>query len=123
MYKKIGNISNSEMIIMKYIWQIGRPVIAAEIVENLLEDKKWSRKTVTTFLARLTEKGILKSTRTGRVFYYEPCLTEKEYLNFKTRQFIKDVHKGSTFGFISALCDSGDLTREDIEVLMKRLRE
>jgi len=50
-------------------------------------------------------------------------LTEKEYLNLETKRVIRDVHRGSVFGLISTLCDSGDLTKEDIEALMKRLQE
>lgn len=108
---------------MEYIWKTDHPVTTSEIMENLPEEIKWSQKTVITFLARLIEKGILKSTRIGRAFHYESRITEKEYRNYETKQFINDVHKGSIFGFISALCDNGDLTREDIESLMKKLKE
>lgn len=122
--KKQQRISNSEMIIMKYIWRVGRPVTTAEIMHYLPEEEiEWSQKTVITFLSRLIEKGIIKSTRIGRAFHYEACISEQEYRNYETKQFINDVHKGSIFGFISALCDSGDLTREDIEALMKRMKE
>ena len=121
--KKQQRISNSEMLIMEYIWKIGRPVTTAEIMQNLPAGIEWSQKTVITFLSRLIEKGILQSTRIGRAFHYEACITEQEYRNYETKQFINDVHKGSIFGFISALCDSGDLTREDIEALMKRMKE
>jgi predicted transcriptional regulator len=73
-------------------------------------------------LSRLLER-VSQATRTGKVNHYEPCVTEQEYRNFETRQFIEDVHKGSVYGFITALCDNGDLTREDIEKLMQRLKE
>ncbi len=121
--KKNQRISNSEMKIMEYIWKTGRPVTTAEIMQNLPEGIEWSVKTVLTFLARLIEKDVLKATRVGRAYHYETCISKQEYLNFETKQFINDVHKGSVFGFISALCDNGDLTKEDIEALMKRLRQ
>ena len=116
-------ISEAEKQLMDYIWSVGHPVTTAEIVQNLPMEKVWKQNTVVTFLARLIEKGILKATRIGKANYYEPCVTDKEYRNFETRQFVKDVHKGSLFGFISALCDSGDLTKEDIENLMKYFKE
>ncbi|NLL72178.1 MAG: BlaI/MecI/CopY family transcriptional regulator [Clostridiales bacterium] len=120
--KKIQRMSDAEKQIMNYIWKTGRPVTTAEIMQNLPEEKAWKQNTVITFLARLMEKEILKATRISKANYYEPCLTEQEYRNFETKQFIEDVHKGSIFGFISALCDNGDLTRKDIEALMKRLK-
>jgi predicted transcriptional regulator len=121
--KKLQRISNAEKQIMEYIWAVGRPVTTSEIIRHLPKEKAWKQNTVVTFLARLMEKGILKATRIGKANHYEPCVTEQEYRNFETKQFIKDVHKGSVLGFITALCDNGDLTKEDIENLMKRLKE
>jgi Predicted transcriptional regulator len=121
--KKIQRMSEAEKQIMEIIWQAERPVTTAEILQRLPEGNTWKQNTVITFLARLMEKGIIKATRVGKANHYEPCLTEQEYRNFETRQFIHEVHKGSVLGLISALCDSGDLTKEDIEKLMKRLEE
>ncbi|ADL07110.1 BlaI/MecI/CopY family transcriptional regulator [Thermosediminibacter oceani] len=121
--KKLQRISDAEKQIMEYIWKAGRPVTTSEIMRNLPEDKAWKQNTVVTFLTRLMKKGILKATRIGKANYYEPCVTEQEYRNFVTKQFINDVHKGSVLGFITALCDNGDLTKEDIESILKRLKE
>ena len=60
-------------------------------------------------LTRLIGKGILKATIISKANYYEPCISEQEYLNFETKQFIETVHKGSMFGFINGLCDNGEL--------------
>ncbi len=121
--KKLQRISDAEKQIMEFIWAAGRPVTTKEIINNLPEDNMWKQNTVITFLARLMGKGVIDATRIGKANHYKPCITEQEYRNFETKQFIKDVHKGSVFGFISALCDNGDLTKEDIESLMNRLKE
>jgi len=120
---KLQRISDAEKLIMEYIWKAGRPVTTSEIMRHLPEEKAWKQNTVVTFLTRLMKKGILKATRIGKANYYEPCVTEQEYQNFETKRFINDVHKGSVLGFITALCDNGDLTKEDIESIMKRLKE
>lgn len=120
---RIQRISDSEKQIMEFIWAAGRPVTTREIIKNLPKDKTWKQSTVITFLARLIEKGVIKATRISKANYYEPYLTEQEYRNFETKQFIADIHKGSVLGFISTLCDNGDLTKEDIEKLMKGLKD
>lgn len=120
---RIQRISNAEKQIMEFIWAAGRPVTTREIIKNLPEDKTWKQNTVITFLGRLMGKGILKATRISKANHYESCITEQEYRNFETKQFINDVHKGSVFGFITALCENGDLTKEDIENLMKHLKK
>lgn len=120
---KIQRISDSEKQIMEFIWAAGRPVTTRELIKNLPEGKTWKQSTVITFLSRLMEKGIIKAIRISKANYYEPCITEQEYRNFETKQFIKDVHRGSIFGLINALCDIGDLTKKDIEELMKDLKD
>jgi len=121
--RKFQRMSDAERQIMEFIWAASRPVTTREIIKNLPEDNIWKQSTVITFLSRLMRKGIIKATRISKANHYEPCITEQEYRNLETKQFINDVHKGSIFGFISALCDNGDLTKEDIESLMKRLKE
>ncbi|KFD40487.1 CopY family transcriptional regulator [Peptococcaceae bacterium SCADC1_2_3] len=121
--KKLQRISDAEKQIMEFIWAAGRPVTTSEIIKHLPTEKSWKQNTVVTFLARLMKKGVIKATRIGKANHYESCVTEQEYRNFETKQFIKDVHKGSVYGFITALCDNGDLTKEDIESLMKRLKK
>ena len=116
-------MSEAEKQIMDIIWASDRPVTTSEIISKLPEEKPWKQNTVITFLARLMEKGLISATRIGKAHHYKACITEQEYLNLETKQFIQDVHKGSVLGLISALCDSGDLKKEDIESLMKRLKE
>jgi len=116
-------MSEAEREIMEILWRSSRPVTTTEIMERLPQEKHWKVNTVITFLARLTQKGLVKSTRIGKANHYEPRVTEREYRNFETRRFIRDVHQGSVLGLISTLCDSGDLTKEDIEKLMKKLEQ
>lgn len=120
---KIQRMSDAEKQIMVLIWAAGYPITTREILANLPEDKNWKQSTVITFLARLMEKGILKATRISKANYYEPSITKLEYLNFETKLFIEDVHKGSVLGFLNTLCDNGNLTAEDIESLRRRLKE
>jgi BlaI family penicillinase repressor len=119
--QKIQRLSDTEKKIMDLIWNTGRPVTTREIMDNLIDAKNWKHNTTITFLSRMIEKGFLSATRIGKAHHYEACITEKEYLDFETKQFIKEVHKGSILGFVAALCDNGDLTKEEIENLMKRL--
>lgn len=116
-------MSQSEKQIMAIIWRNEKALTTADILQQLPEGKSWKQTTVITFLSRLTEKGLIKPTRVGRAYHYHACLSEDEYRSMETKQFIDEVHKGSVSGFLQTLTDSGDLTKEDIENLMKKLRE
>ena len=52
------SLSESEMEIMRVIWDAGSPVTAAELLERFAH-KGWKIQTVSTFLSRLVEKGVL----------------------------------------------------------------
>ncbi|MBT9177416.1 MAG: Penicillinase repressor [Firmicutes bacterium] len=116
-------ISGAERQIMELIWIAKRPMTTREILQNLPQDKTWKQSTVVTFLSRLVEKGVLTPTKISKANYYEPCLTEQEYREHETRHFIEDVHKGSVLGFITAMCDSGELTGDDITALMQCIKD
>ena len=120
---RLQRISDSEKQIMEIIWTAGRPVTTSEILRKLPDGNAWKQTTVITFLARLIEKGVVKATRVGKAKHYESLISEEEYRRWETQNFVKEVHKGSVLGFINALCDSGDLTKEDIESVMKKLIE
>lgn len=121
--KKIHRMSDCERKIMEFIWATKRPVTTQEIVQYLPEARTWKQSTVVTFLSRLIKKGLLKGTRIGKANYYEPNITEEEYKRFETMEFIKDVYKGSAYGFLETLINSNSLTKEDIENLLKRLKK
>jgi len=116
-------ISESEKQIMDIIWRNERALTTAEILKQLPKNKSWKQTTVGTFLSRLTKKNIIKSTRVGRAYHYEACISEEQYRLMETKHFINDVHKGSVSGFLQTLADSGDLTKSDIKALMEKLRE
>ena len=115
--------SHSEKMIMDILWRNERPLTTAEILQQLPEGKSWKQNTVITFLSRLTEKELVTATKIGRAHHYEALLTEEEYRAFETKQFISDVHEGSVSGFLQTLTESGDLTKKDIEDVMKKLRK
>ncbi|QQK74463.1 BlaI/MecI/CopY family transcriptional regulator [Salicibibacter cibarius] len=116
-------MSRSEKQIMKIIWQNDRALTTAEILQQLPDEKAWKQNTVITFLARLIEKECVKATRVGRANHYEACITEEDYRTQETKEFLNDVHKGSLSGFLQTLTESGDLTKADIESIMKKMRE
>ncbi|MFP3391565.1 BlaI/MecI/CopY family transcriptional regulator [Brevibacillus sp. SIMBA_040] len=120
---KLQRMSEAEKQIMDIIWAVGRPITTSELLTLLPEDKSWKQNTVITFLARLMEKEMIKAVRSGKANFYQPRISESDYQKLETKRFVKEVHRGSISGLISALCDSEDLTKEDIEALMNKLRE
>ena len=109
------------MEIMRIIWGADHKVTTKE-----LRDKMPGRQlsTISTLTSRLIDKGVLRSEKKGRshVQEYEAIITEAEYRQIQTREFVAAIHGGSAVSLMSALFRNDDLTKEDIAEL-KRLIE
>lgn len=113
--KKIEKLSDSEREIMDIIWNIDRKVTSSEILKifNESKGKKWSAQTISTFLTRIVDKGILKSDREGRTNYYYYIVNKKEYESNQAENILNNLYKGSLKNFLSALYYEKDMTDEE----------
>ena len=111
-------ISDSELIIMKYIWKQGGKAMYSEIVQGLEDmDLQWKKNTILTFLSRLVEKKILKVEKIGRRNDYIALLTEDEYRSQQTRNFVGKIYDGNVKGLISALVEQEAISSSELDEL------
>ena len=120
---KPEKMSEAEREVMQLIWASNGPVTSNEILENLRPERSLKKTTVLTFLARLTEKGLVKVAKKGRTNHYTALVGEKEYKKTQSKDFLFKVHDGSIKSFVAALCDDSDISREEIEELKKWLMQ
>lgn len=110
------SIGDAELEIMKAVWRAKKPVTSVEIGEAV-EEKDWKKTTIATFLSRLVEKGALSAEKEGKVYYYTPIISQKEYRKSQTKNLIKNLYNGSVKDFALALFEEQKLSVEDIEEL------
>ncbi len=111
-----GKISDSELEVMKLLWQAGDALPVTEIRETLQRTRGWEATTVKTLVSRLVSKGALRQERRN-VFYYSPLITEREYNAWATDSLIRRLYNGSARELVAALVRSEGLTQQDIEEL------
>ena len=109
-------ISDSELEVMKVLWQAGDALTVTEIRETLQKMRGWEATTVKTLVSRLVTKGVLQQEKRN-VFYYTPLLSEQEYNNWATHDLIRRVYHGSARDLVAALVHSEGLTQDDIAEL------
>jgi len=111
-------ISDSELIIMKFIWKQNGRAMYSEIVQGLEDmDLQWKKNTILTFLARLVEKGCLRVEKIGRRNDYIALLTEEEYRSQQTQSFVGKIYDGNVKGLISALVEQEAISSADLDEL------
>lgn len=111
-------ISDSELTLMKIIWTNGGTAFYAEIVKAL-EDRgtPWTKNTIITLLSRLTNKGFLKTSKTGFRNQYTAVVFEANYQEMQTKTLLDKLYAGSAKDLVSTLIQTDLLSSEDYEDL------
>ena len=121
MKTSIKRLPDGEFTILKVIWQLPSPTTSAQIMEKLGEDNHWKPQTLLTVLARLTEKGFLESVRKGRERQYTAIISEDEYLEVETSDFLKRYSGHSMGGLVKTLFSSNSLSDNELDELRSLL--
>ena len=110
------SIGDAELEIMKVIWKSKEPITSLDIGKEV-EDKGWKKTTIATFLTRLVEKGALSANKQGKLYYYTPLISEKEYRKSQTKNLIKTLYNGSVREFAVSFFEEQKLSDKDIQEL------
>ena len=118
--EKSLQISDSEIEIMRIIWNNGGTAMFAQIMNVLNEkDREWKPNTVLTFLARLADKGIISSIKHGRNNEYIALITAQDYLAEQTKTFVHKVYGGNAKHLVSALLRQDFINSDDMDELKR----
>ncbi len=110
------NIGEAELEIMKVLWKAGEPV-NTQYINEAVEEKGWKRTTISTFLTRLVDKGAISSEKRGKLYYYTPIISQKDYRKSQTKNFIMNVYNGSVKDLAVSLFENETLSDDDIKEL------
>ena len=109
----VSKISDSEVEVLRVLWDAGCELPIADIRITLGQTSKWESSTIKTLLRRLCEKGVVLATK-KEVFYYRPVVSEAEYNEHTTQSLIDRLYAGSAKNLVASLLGSKKL--DDIEV-------
>ena len=116
-------LPDSEFEIMKVVWENEPPITTNMVMEQLGKDKGWKAPTIISLMMRLVDRGFLRTEKKGKERTYFPLIEKEDYLNFETKNFMKFYHENSFLSFVNTLYDGKELTDDDIEELMKWVKE
>ena len=109
-------ISDSELEVMRVLWDAGTPLPISDIRIALHHRKGWEPTTVKTLVNRLLSKEVLSQEKRN-VFYYRPLISQAEYNQWATNQLIDKLYRGSARNLVAALVNSDSLSKGDIQEL------
>ena len=113
LFKKV---SDSELKILKVLWQNGDAMKLRDIRKTITPMTGWEGVMVKTLLYRLVDKGVVKSEKHD-AFYFSPLIDELEYNEYATGLFVEKLYDGNVKSLVAALIDGDKLTDADIQEL------
>ena len=109
-------ISDSELEVMRVLWEAGDALPITEIRQILRDRKGWEATTVKTLVQRLVGKGVLEQEK-RKVFYYRPLVSESEYSDWAVNGMVRRLFRGSAKALVATLVQSDGLSDDDIAEL------
>ena len=109
-------ISDSELEVMRVLWEAGDALPITELRQTLHERRGWEATTVKTLVQRLVAKGVLEQEK-RKVFYYRPLVSENEYSDWALSGMVQRLFRGSAKALVATLVQSEGLSDEDIAEL------
>ncbi len=113
-------ITDSEYEVMKILWTAEEPLGLGEIMRRL-PDNRWTRNTVATLLARLSEKGIAGYEKHGKVNMYFAAMKKEDYSRKETKSLLSRLYNGSIKNLVAALYEKEEITGDELDALRKML--
>ena len=116
MNKSVEKITDSELEVIRVLWEAGDALPITEIRRRLQQRKGWEATTIKTLVQRLSAKGVLEQEKRN-VFYYRPLVSEQEYNDWATGDLIRKLYRGSAKELVAALVRSDGLSKSDVDEL------
>lgn len=123
--EKYQALTASETLVMKCLWDAEEEMSLANILEevNRIYHKDWKYQTVSTFLAKLVQKGFICPQRDGHRVLYKIIVEQEKYKIQQAQEFVDFWHKGSLSQFVTTLFHGKEVSKEEIIELRKIINE
>jgi predicted transcriptional regulator len=94
MAKRPFSIPDSELDVLKVLWDHGQATVR-EVLETLRSaGRQWSYATVATLLDRLETKGVVTSDRSELAFVYRPVISNQEVRQKRVSNLVDKLYQG-----------------------------
>ena len=112
----------SEWKIMEYLWE-DSPKTLMQIVKAMNEQVGWAKSTVTTMVARMESKGLLRYEDGGKAKLIYPTVTRDEVAEHETRSLVDRMFGGSVTSLVAQFVNSRSMSKKEIDELYELLKQ
>ena len=117
MNNPMQRLPDTELEVMKVIWEQPTPISTTQIKNILDLQRPWNIGALQTLLNRLIKRGFIKSGRDGKRKTYVPLIAQEDYLAWENKSFLRRLNNGSITNLVASLYHSHDLSDEGLKEL------
>jgi BlaI family transcriptional regulator, penicillinase repressor len=94
MAKRAPTIPDSELDVLKVLWDKGQATVRESLETLRAAGRQWSYATVATLLDRLESKGLVTSDRSDLAFVYRPAISSHEVRQRRLSNLVDKLYQG-----------------------------
>jgi BlaI family penicillinase repressor len=110
--------TDKEIEIMRVVWQLGEATV--KDIQRLLPGPPHYN-SVLTIVRVLERKGHLVHRAEGKTFFYQPGESKEKARSRVLRHLVDQVFGGSAASVVMNLAQAGDLTKEDLDDIRRKI--
>ncbi len=114
-------LSKAEEELMNYLWEAKKAYMKDLIAAYA--DPKPATTTIATMLKRMTNKGVISYTTTGKSREYFPLIEKKKYFSNHLTNLITNFFNGSTTQFASFFTEEVNLSESELKDLKQVIEQ
>ncbi len=115
-------LSDAEWTVMNAVWERS-PASGRDVLERIEDETGWAYSTVKTILARLVDKGALRSRMRANTSLYEPRVTRDQARRTALRSLVDRAFDGTFGSLLQHMVAEEKLSKKDRAKLADMLAE
>ena len=115
-------LTEAEWTVIKAIWD-NEPTTAPVIQKKLKKATGWTYSTVRTIMDRMVLKGLLRTTKQGRLTVFESTVTRDQAQRGELLYALKHAFNNALTPMVQCLLESRNISDEEIASLEKLLKQ
>ncbi len=118
----MNKLTQVEEEIMQIIWQLKRCLVR-DIIDQIEQNtgERPPRSTISSVVRILEKKGFLGFKAYGKTYEYFPLIKEEKYKRYSLKGLIDSYFGGSFQQLVSFMVKKKDLSKAEIEEMLKKL--
>ncbi len=120
--KQTMRLPDTELEIMKVIWEADQTLSTSEIKAILEQHRPWNISALQTLLNRLIERGFLSSYKDGKNRFYTAQVAKADYVAMENKSFLEKVNDRSVTKLVASLYESHSISDADLDELAAFIR-